>query len=54
MRDPVALLFADQNLACELVALGVLEEHLLEQTGGPLDIASGFLEQVEELAIPRS
>ena len=53
MRDPVALLLADQDLAGELVALGVLAEHLLEQAGGALDVAARLLEEVEELAIPR-
>ena len=53
MRDPVALLLADQDLARELVALGVLAQQLLEQLGGAQDVPARLLEEVEELAVPR-
>jgi hypothetical protein len=52
VRDPVAVLLADQDLAGELVALGVLVQELLEQPGRALDVAAGLLEQVEELTVP--
>ena len=53
VRDPVALLLADQDLARELVALGVLLQQLLEQSDGALDVPARFLEEVEELTIAR-
>ena len=53
VRDPVAVLLADQDVARELVALGEVAQHLLEQAGGAQDVAAGLLEQVEELAVAR-
>src|SRR5918999_1043060 len=53
VRDPVAVLLADQDVARELAAVGVVAQHLLEQPGGAQDVAAGLLEQVEELAVTR-
>jgi hypothetical protein len=51
VRDPVALLLADQDLARELAVIGEGREHLVEQIGRAEHIAGGLLEQVEVLAI---
>src|SRR4051794_14904499 len=51
VRDPVALLLADEDVAGERGILGVAAQHLVEQIGGTQDVARRFLEQVEELAI---
>jgi hypothetical protein len=53
MGDPVALLLADQYLAREVAALGIVAEHLVEQIGGANDVAPGLLEEVEELTSAR-
>ena len=53
VRDPVAVLLADEDVAGQLVALGEVPQHLLEQAGRAQDVASGLLEQVEELAVAR-
>src|SRR3954471_20906157 len=52
VRDAVALLLADQDVAGEGGVLGVAAQHLVEQVGGAQDVAGGLLEEVEELAIP--
>ena len=51
VRDPVALLLADQDVARELAVLGELAQHLVEQLRGAQDVAAGLLEEVEELAV---
>src|SRR5829696_2645431 len=51
VRDPVAVLLADQDLPRELVALGVLLEQFLEQPGRAQDVPAGLLKQVEELSV---
>jgi len=51
--DPVAVLLADQDVARQLITLGVLREQLLEQCRGPKDVPARLLEQIEELAIAR-
>ena len=51
--DPVAVLLADQDVAGQVVALGEVQQHLLEQARGAQDVAAGLLEQVEELAVAR-
>jgi hypothetical protein len=51
VRDPVAVLLADQDVARELAALGEVLQHLLEQARGVQDVAAGLLEQVEELPV---
>src|SRR4051794_14454425 len=53
VRDPVALLLADQDVAREGGVLGVAAQHLIEQIRGAEDVARGLLEQVEELAVSR-
>src|SRR4051812_30197924 len=53
VRDPVALLLADQDVARERGGLRIAAQQLVQQVGGPLDVAGGLLEQVEELAVPR-
>ena len=51
VRDPVAVLLADQDVAGQLAALGVVREQPLEQLGRAQDVAAGLLEEVEELAV---
>ena len=51
VRDPVALLLADQDVARQVLALGIVAQHLVEQVGGAHDVAAGLLEEVEELAV---
>ena len=53
VRDPVALLLADHDLAGELAVVGPAVEHALEDVAGLDDVAPGLLEQVKELALPR-
>ena len=53
VRDPVALLLADHDLARQLPVVGPAVEHLLEQLGGLDDVAAGLLEEVEELTLLR-
>ena len=50
VRDPVALLLADDDVARQLAVVGPLLEHPLEQPGGAHDVRAGLLEEVEELA----
>src|SRR4051794_21909385 len=50
VRDPVALLLADHDLARERGVVGPLLEHPLEQLGGAHDVRARLLEEVEELA----
>src|SRR3954447_4382893 len=52
VRDPVALLLADQDVAGQVRPLGIGAQHLVEQVGGADDVAAGLLEQVEVLAVP--
>ena len=53
VRDPVAVLLADQDVASELAALREVAQHLLEQPGGAQDVAARLLEQVEEPTVAR-
>src|SRR3954471_9567921 len=53
VRDPVALLLADHDLAGELPVVGPAVERPLQQVAGLHDVAARLLEQVEELALPR-
>ena len=53
MGDPVAVLLADQDVAREVLLLGVAAQHLVEQVGSAHDVGGGFLEEVEELAVLR-
>ena len=53
VRDPVALLLADEDVARQPGALGEVGEHLVEQLGAADDVRGGLLEQVEELAVLR-
>src|SRR5215208_1450664 len=52
VRDPVALLLADDHVPPDLPVVGPVVEHALEQLRGTNDVGAGFLEQVEELAFP--
>src|SRR5262249_19505725 len=49
VRDPVTLLLTYQYLAREVPPFGVVAQHLVEQIGGPDDVATGLFEQIEEL-----
>src|SRR3954447_1319753 len=51
VRDPVALLLADQDVPGELGVVGPPGEHLVEQVRGPGDVAGLLLEEVEELSV---
>src|SRR3954454_19610848 len=51
VRDPVALLLADHDLAGELTVVGPAVEDVLEDLAGLHDVAARLLEQVEELAL---
>ena len=51
VRDPVALLLADDDVARELTVVGPLIQHPFEEPGGPHDVRAGLLEEVEELAL---
>src|SRR5215210_5598170 len=53
VRDPVALLLADHDLARQLAVIGPAVEHPLEDVARLHDVAPSFLEQVEELALAR-
>ncbi len=54
VRDPVAVLLADQDVAGQVVAaLGEAAQHLVEQVRRPEDVAAGLLEEIEELAVTR-
>ena len=53
VRDPVALLLADHDLAGELAVVGPALEHLLEQSAARTMLRAGLLEQVVELALAR-
>jgi hypothetical protein len=46
--DPVAFLLADDDVASEVGAIGVVGEHLVEQIGAADDVGRGLLEEVEE------
>jgi hypothetical protein len=49
VRDPVALLLADQDLALEPLIVGPIAKQPVEQIGGAEHVRAGLLEQVEEL-----
>ena len=51
VRDAVALLLAQQDLARQLLRLRVVAQHPVEQIGGAQDVGAGLLEEVEELAV---
>src|SRR4051794_38933107 len=53
VRDPVALLLADQDVARHAGVLRVAAQHLVEQVGRAHDVAGGLLEEVEELTVSR-
>ena len=53
VRDPVAVLLADEDLADQVGLVGIVGEHLLEQAGRAHDVARGLLEEVEELPVAR-
>ena len=53
VRDPVALLLADHDLAGEVGAVGPVGQHLVEQVGAAHDVGRRLLEQVEELPVLR-
>src|SRR3954447_22276409 len=53
VRDPVALLLADHDLAGELTVVGPAVENVLEDLAGLHDVAARLLEQVEELTLAR-
>ena len=51
MRDPVALLLADQDLAPEAAGVGPLLHQPDEQLGRVQDVRARLVEEVEELAV---
>ena len=51
VRDPVAVLLADQDVPREVGLLGIVAQHLVEQVGAAHDVRRGLLEQVEELTV---
>src|SRR3954454_20610983 len=53
VRDPVALLLADHDVARQLAVVRPPVEHVLEDLAGLDDVAASLLEQVEELALAR-
>ena len=54
VRDPVALLLADQDVAARGPALsGQLRSSWSSRSAAADDVAAGLLEQVEELAVGR-
>ena len=52
--DVIAVVLAGQDLAREVLALGISGQHLVEQLGRSHDVRAGTLEQVEELAVVAS
>ena len=53
VRDPVAVLLADEDVADEIGLVRVVGQHLLEQPGRADDVARRLLEEVEELPVAR-
>jgi hypothetical protein len=51
VRDPVALLLADHDVAGQFRPVREVREHLVEQVGAAHDVRRRLLEQVEELAV---
>ena len=51
VRDPVALLLADQDLAAEPAGVGPLLQQPAQQLGGMQDVRARLVEEVEELAV---
>ncbi len=51
MGDAVALVLAEQEVAREVGALGIIREQIAQQQGGALDVASALLEQLEDLVV---
>ena len=47
VRDPIALLLAEQEVPGELLALGPGREQVAQQQRRPLDVAARLFEQVE-------
>src|SRR4051794_18743549 len=54
VRDAVALLLADDDVARQLALVGPAVEHPLQELGGADDVGARLLEEVEELALLRS
>src|SRR6185312_12790800 len=54
VRDPVALLLTEQQVAGQVGPLRVLGEEVAQQQGGLLHVAAGLLEQVEDPGVSRS
>ena len=53
VRDPVALLLADDDVAREFAVVWPLLDHPFEEARRAHDVRAGLLEQVEELAFLR-
>src|SRR5829696_2429428 len=51
MRDPVALLLADHDVAGQVRAVGVVGQHLVQQVRAADRVLRRFLEEVEEHAV---
>src|SRR4051794_29823382 len=51
VREPVALLLADQDVARDVLRVREASEHLVEEVGAAHEVARRRLEQVEELAL---
>ena len=51
MGDLIAFVLAGEDVARQVLALGISREHLVQQFGGAHDVRAGALEQVEELAV---
>ena len=49
--DAVALVLAEDELAREVGALGVVDEQVAQQERGPLDVAPALLEELEHLVV---
>ena len=51
VRDPVALLLADDDVAREVGPVGVVGEHLIQEVGAADDVGRRLLEEIEEDAV---
>ena len=51
VRDPVALLLADHDVAREVGPVGIVGEHLIQEVGAAHDVGRGLLEEIEEDAV---
>ena len=49
--DAIALLLAQEQVARQRRPLREVRQHLAQQQAGPLDVASGLLEQLEEAVV---